>query len=128
MLYNTTTKSKIFDYRHIAPVISVLLTDQYLISSSFDKSVKIWSLKDRSEVAKLVHDNRCTNFDISPSGKMLAVGGEGFVTFWKVENFTKAGFISFSGFVSDIRYNSKGDKIITGNNQGAVHLLEVHPY
>ena len=131
MAYNTTVKSKIIHYLHNGPVIGVLLTDRYLISSSYDKTVRIWSLKDRIEVAKLAHKGACTNFDISPSGKMLVVGGERFIAFWKMENFTEAGIMSVPQWIQDIRYNKDGDKIITAgatHNQNPLHVFEVNPY
>ena len=117
------TQTQLFKRSHLDKVICVLLTDQFAISSSIDKTVRIWSLRNGQEVARLEHDNSCFNFDVSPSGKILAVGGNYFVTLWRLDTFEKIKQFDFTDYVFDVKFNQIGDRILAGTWNGAVHLI-----
>ena len=123
VVWNMKTRTKLFRRKHLDKVICVLLTNQFAISSSIDKTVRFWSLSNGQEIAKLDHDNSCFNFDISPSGKILAVGGNYFVAIWRLDTFVKIKQFDFTDFVFDVRFNESGDKLLAGTWNGAVHLI-----
>ena len=122
-VWNMKTQKQLFKKSHLDKVICVHLTEHFAISSSIDKTVRLWSLSNGQEIAKLEHENSCFNFDISPSGKVLAVGGNYFVTLWRLDTFTKIKQFDFTDYVFDVRFNEKGDRILAATWNGAVHLI-----
>ena len=117
------TRTQLFKRSHLDKVICVLLTDQFAISSSIDKTVRIWSLQNGQEVARLEHEHSCFNFDVSPTGKILAVGGNYFVALWRLDSFERIRQFDFTDYVFDVRFNPNGDKLLVGTWSGAVHLI-----
>jgi WD40 repeat protein len=60
-----------------------------LASSSYDKTVKLWSVESQKEVTTLrSHSLWVTSVAFSPDGKYLASGSaDKTVMFWSIENF-----------------------------------------
>ena len=121
--WNLKTEELVFKKTFSGTVSRVKLTDDYLISSGYDGTVRFFSRTSGEELHRLDHSNDCNWFDHNKTGKLLAVAGDNFVVIWKVNGFEKLKTFEFNTFVMRVDFNDIGNKIIVGLHDGNIHLI-----
>ena len=86
---------------------------------------RIWSVETGEEIHRLVHEDQCTNFDLSPDKTILAVGCESGVVLWDFRNATKMKEFKLEREVTDLRFNPAGDRIVVGAFDGWIVKIDL---
>ena len=79
---NMTDGKQLFQSSHDGNVNCVDISDNSIISCSADKTTRIWSLEDGSELNRLQHPESCNNFDLNLEEMLLAVAHDSGITLW----------------------------------------------
>jgi len=73
-VWDMVAKKELYRVNHEGLVTCVTFHDDWVISSSHDKSTCIWKKRTGDLFHSIQHNSGCSNFDTSPDGKHLAVG------------------------------------------------------
>ena len=118
-MWSMSTWSKLFQCKHDDWVNCIMFWQNYLISASSDRTVKIWSKNDGQLIKTLQHDQPCYNFDINNG--IMAVASFTGVTIWALADHKKLKHIEL-GQISDVR--CQGNQIIAGAADGRVLCIK----
>ncbi|MFN5984303.1 MAG: T9SS type A sorting domain-containing protein [Fluviicola sp.] len=106
---------------HTGDINNVEITpdNNYVISGSNDKKVKIWDINTGTLIHTISdHTDRIWDLDISPDGsKFVSVSKDSTCRIWNFNTWEQiANFgVSDSGFVRSVAWSPLGNKIATGN-------------
>lgn len=124
--WNMTSGKKLIEVAHENDVFCIKLVHERLLSCG-DKTVRVWSLQDGSELHKFQHSSWCNNFDLNFDETLLAVAHSGGLTIWDFSNRIKLQEIEIND-VYDVRFNESGMKLVFGLHDGTVFYTEVKNY
>jgi WD40 repeat protein/energy-coupling factor transporter ATP-binding protein EcfA2 len=108
---------------------------RYIASSASDGGIRLWNLQKGGEVQTLTAPELgpVSALDFSPDGQLLVSGGRhvkeggiGQVMLWDVEWAKELGrFEGHEGDVQAVRFNAKGDRLVSGAWDGTLRLWDV---
>ena len=113
-------EKELFKLEHNKQVTCVAFHEDLIITSSWDKTTRVWRKKTGEKLQSLAHDGFCENFDISPDGKFIAVAHNG-VSIWSLETYEKIAEFKL-GFAVDVRFQTN-KKLVVALKNGHVHLV-----
>ena len=123
-IWNMASGVRIAEFKHEDLVRCVEFHENWLISCSWDMSVRIWDVDNQKFVHQLDHSSWCRNFDISPNKLMLAVATDSGVVIWDLKKVTKIKEFEL-GDCMDVRFNHAGDRLIVGSFFGQVYKIDL---
>ena len=112
--------------KHDDKVKCVVLHNDMAITSSEDKTVRVWETRTGKLMHTLTHSTECRNVDISPDKTILADAHEhdGGVQFWCMKKWNKLGEVK-SGDTQDVRFLSDRE-LTAGNHNGEVYMITMN--
>ena len=114
-------KKELFRLEHDNYVYWVSFHNDLIISSSHDKTTRIWNKSNGEQLHSLVHGGKCETFDMNPNGTLIAVAHAEGVSIWSLANYDKVSELKLNK-VTDVRFQTN-DKIIATLTDGHVHLI-----
>ena len=123
-VWNLETNRKLFEVAHDSVVWSVKIVNERFLSCG-DKTVRIWSLKDGKLLHILSLSDWCHSFDLNSEKTLLAVADATEVSIWDFSNLVKIKSIELSE-TYDVRFNEPGNKLIIGQNDGQVSIIDLY--
>ena len=93
-----------------------------LITSSWDKTIKLW--RNAELVESLQHSDDCIRFDLDKTNRLLAVATLNGVTVWRTDNFKKIGEERI-GWTMNVRFNAGSTKVIAVTLKGRVYEIDL---
>ena len=124
-VWNMASGVKVAEFRHDLWVYCVEFHENWLISCSEDRSVRIWDVDNQKLVHQLNLRSDCQNFDISPTKLMLAVATFNGLEIWDLKKTTKIIEFELELCCADVRFNPAGDQIILGMLEGQVYKIDL---
>lgn len=122
IVLDKTRGKHLFRLKHDDSVTCVAFHNDLIISSSSDKTVRIWEKTTGKLRQSLTHEDKCYNFDISPNGETLAVAHYEGLSIWSfTSNYEKLAELDL-GDVRDVRFQTN-EKIVAGCHDGKVFLI-----
>lgn len=115
-------------FRHEGIVYDVSINKNATIaaSASDDLSAAVWNIRNGEQIRQFPHANQVRTAELSDDGKLLltsAVREPGRI--WNTETGKLISQLTLpSGFFSAARFNTKGDRILTGTSAGKIQLWE----
>ena len=125
---NMETNVKLFEVAHNGPVYCVKLVGNRLVSCG-DTTIRIWSLADGSSLHTLYLPGLCINFDLNSEGTLLAVAhyqGVSIYNFSSLDKIAEKKPATPNSYVSDVRFNEPGTKLIIGQYNGQVSKIDLN--
>ena len=113
-------RTELYKVEHDDKVWCVKFHGDVLISSSDDKTVKLWDRKDGKLLHTLRHDDRCYNFDVRDN--LLVVGARFCVYIWSLNDRRQLKKINL-GFVLAVRI--QGSQVIAACANGEVYGIKM---
>ena len=113
-------RTELYKVEHDDKVWCVKFHGDVLISSSCDKTVKLWNRKDGQLLHTLRHDDRCYNFDVRDN--LLVVGARDGVYIWSLNDRRQLKKIDLK-MANDVRI--QGRKIIAACEDGGVYGIKM---
>ena len=114
-------KKELFRLEHDNYVYWVSFHNDLIISSSHDKTTRIWNKSNGEQLHSLMHEGKCETFDINTNGTLIAVAHAEGVSIWSLANYDKVSELKLSK-VTDVRFQTN-DKIIATLTDGQAHLI-----
>ena len=124
-VWNMQTNQKVAQFQHENEVRCVQLHNNRVISSSFDKSVKIWDILTGNELYNLPHSSVCHNFDLNSLQTVLAVACDTAVVLWDFKKAKKIKEFNLGNNINDVRFNPAGDTLVAGLQDGTVFKINL---
>lgn len=108
--------------RAIRAVCSFPHDPDIVASASWDKSVKLWSISRKSEVATLVgHSGQLFAMDVAPDGKSFVSGGiDGRLRKWNLDQVRNRRLLGHTKPVTDVTFHPSGT-LLTAGSEGVIH-------
>merc|ERR1711935_1088642 len=98
-------KKELYRLRHDDKVYCVSFHNDLIISASRDKTTRIWKKSTGEKLHSLVQKGGCVNFDISPSGVLMAVAHTSGITIWSLSDYNKVAEFEL-GLTADVRFQT----------------------
>ncbi len=100
----------------------------YVVSGSYDRSVRLWDISTSQQIAKFMgHEGSVLSVAFGGDGKWIISGGvDGTVRLWVVASQEPIGTPleahGFDDWVFSVAYSSAGQRIVSGDAKGTVRL------
>lgn len=117
---------------HLGSIRALKMTPdgQILISGSYDKTVKQWTIEDGNLIQNC-YDNSSAiqSIAVSYDGKIIASGGEdGKIYFWETETGIKRGSLQGNNkAVKSLNFSGNGELLVAGCSDGSLKLWQLEP-
>ncbi|MCB9265023.1 MAG: caspase family protein [Lewinellaceae bacterium] len=99
---------------------------QYIITGSFDGSVKLWDLFGRELKSFEGHFDAVNSIDISPDGQFILSGSEdGFLKLWDIKGALIQDFSGHDLAVNTVAFSPNGQYILSGSNDKTARLWDL---
>ena len=99
--------------------------EQSLPPEDEDRTVKLWDVATRQNIATLLHEEIVLSVSFSPDGTILASGGWGGIELWDVATETNFATLMHGGTVSSVSFSLDGETLASGgwdsNGQAVGH-------
>lgn len=110
--------------------IAISRDGRYLATASFDKSVTIWDIAARREIARVVMPEPMRSVAFSPSGQLLAAGSAANTfTLWDLESGAGRTYtipkVDAKSDVSGIAFSPDGKRLATTHMDSSITLWDV---
>jgi WD40 repeat protein len=110
--------------------IAISRDGRYLATASFDKSVTIWDIAARKEIARAAMPTPMRSVAFSPSGQLLAAGSaENSFTLWDLESGSGRTYtiprVDAKSDVSGIAFSPDGRRLATTHMDSSITLWDV---
>ncbi|GEM_PF-2702515 len=117
---------------HLGSIRALKITPdgQILISGSYDKTVKQWTIEDGNLIQNC-YDNSSAiqSIAVSYDGKIIASGGDdGKIYFWETETGIKRGSLQGNNkAVKSLNFSGNGELLVAGCSDGSLKLWQLEP-
>ena len=104
------------------------MSDSYLISSSYDRSLKIWDLNKPSSPLASLHGHKGAILDFELSEDNIAVSGgrDGRLISWDLSRTVPlTSFVAHTGHVTQLRGTSNAKIFVTGGYDGSIRCWDL---
>ena len=98
--------------------------DTRVLTASFDGAAILWGLPDGRKSASWQHEKPVMTAAFSADGRLaVTAGGAGIAKVWEVVTGRLIGELNgHQGDISDIHFNSRGDRLLTASSDGTARV------
>jgi WD40 repeat protein len=126
-IWDPLTGGELLIFRHPDNVVGLAFSpdSKYLVTSSFDGSVRLWEVSSGKEVRRFAgHTVAAFGATFSPDGKyILTSGRDGTARLWDVQTGQEVRrFTGHRSEVRDVAFSSDGKHILTASFDGTARL------
>jgi tricorn protease-like protein len=87
---------------------------KYVVSGSYDSTVRIWEAASGKEVTRMTHDNAVTSLAFSPDGKYVVSGGyDSTVRIWEAANGKEVARMAHDDWVTSVAFSPDGKYVVS---------------
>ena len=120
-VWDMSAKKELYRMKHGSAVNYVLFYKDLIISTSMDRSTRIWCSRTGEQLHSMNNENISLQFDISPDGTMIALPHRRGVAIWSLANYEKIAEVKLADL--DEVYFLTNEKMVAVSSSGRVSLI-----
>jgi eukaryotic-like serine/threonine-protein kinase len=109
-------------HSNVVTCLAVSPDGQWLVSGSYDKTVQVWDLPGRRQVAVLEQAGEVYCAAFGPSHGLFAVGCADKVKLWQTDRWQEAGVLACRGYVRALGIAPDGKRLACYSHRGVVEI------